>query len=75
MQLKYKETLGRGREREERACSPRVPATREGQGGVEVRVGARARGGWRRRGRGRGGVLGGVEVGGGGGVESGVGAA
>ena len=61
-------------EREEQACSPRVPATREGQaasrsgsglgraadGGVEVGVG--------------GGVRGGVEVGGGGGIESGVGA-
>ena len=73
MQLKFEEPyLGRGREGEEQACSPRVPAAREGQaasrsglglgrtmeGGIEVGAG--------------GGVRGGVEVGDGGGVESGV---
>ena len=61
MQLKYKETLGRGR----------------GEGGAGVLTsGACDKGGaGRRQGRGRGGVRGSVEVGGRGGVESGVGAA
>ena len=60
MQLKYKETLGRGREREEQACSPRLHATREGQ--------AASRSG---SGLGRA-ADGSVEVGVGGGVEYGV---
>ena len=75
MQLKFEEPYAEVGERGEQACSPRVPAAREGQaaarsgsglgraadGGIEVGVEV--------------GVRGGVEVGGGGGVESGVGAA
>ena len=59
MQLKYNETLGRGR----------------GEGGAGVLTSGDCDKGGAGRRRGRGGVRDGVEVGGGGGVESGVGAA
>ena len=54
MQLKYKETLGRGRGEVGAGVLTSGACGEGGAGGVEVGVGARARDEWRRRGWGRG---------------------